>query len=95
MKKTCILKTSVNGWKSGLQWQIYQSGVIPEFYLPFKAFSLLNFAMTDFFFDSNIYIIKKYPSSKIGCGHTKMLSQLYLKFFKGISPEQLKQNFIR
>ena len=30
-------------WKSGLQWQIYRREVIPGFYDPFKAFSILNF----------------------------------------------------
>ena len=44
-------KTSVNRcfWKSAPQWQIYRREVIPEFYYPFKPFSILNFAKTEWF----------------------------------------------
>ena len=33
--------------------------VIPEFYYPFKAFSILNFAMTEYFFFSQTYFYHK------------------------------------
>ena len=36
-------------WKSAPQWQIYRRGVIPEFYYPFKTFSIPDFAMTEWF----------------------------------------------
>ena len=43
-----------------------ESNVIPEFYYPFKAFTILNFAMTECFFFSETYLIaKKYTSSEI------------------------------
>ena len=49
--KTPILKTSVNGcfWKSAPQRQIYRREVIPEFYYSFKHFTILNFAMMEWF----------------------------------------------
>ena len=44
-------------WKSELQCQIHRRKVIPEFYYPLKAFSILNFAMMEclFFFQTYFY----------------------------------------
>ena len=46
-------------WKSGLLWQIYGSEVIPEFYCPFKVFSVWNFAIRECFSLSQTYFYHK------------------------------------